>query len=376
MQTLFPVTHNLIHLNHAAVGPWPQVTTNAVNAFAEENAQYGSLNYPRWMETEKHLRGNLANLINAASIDEIALVKNTSEGLSFVAYGLQWNHGDNVVGIEQEFPSNRFVWDSLSNQGVEFRKLDLEQVEDPEQALMSLCDKHTRLIAISAVQFASGLRMDLKRIGQFCRDNNILFCVDAIQQIGALEFDVQAIKADFAIADGHKWMLAAEGLGLFYVRKEVMPQLQVLQYGWHMAEELGDYTQQGFDIAHSARRFECGSPNMLGIHAMHASIGLLLNTGMNKVEQKVLENTRYLMQNLKSIKGVRLITDETEGRASGIVTFDCASIAADDLYRQLMQHKILCASRGGGVRLSPHYYTPRNQIDQALSIIEDLSQQG
>ena len=376
MNNLFPVLERLLHLNHAAVGPWPQVTTDSVKAFAEENAQFGSLNYPRWMETEKHLRGNLANLINAASIDEIALVKNTSEGLSFVAYGLHWNHGDNVVGIEQEFPSNRFVWDSLSNKGVEFRKLDLEQVEDPEQALMNLCNKHTRLIAISAVQYASGLRMDLKRIGQFCRDNNILFCVDAIQQIGALEFDVQAIKADFVIADGHKWMLAAEGLGLFFVRKEVMPQLQVLQYGWHMAEELGDYTRQGFDIAHTARRFECGSPNMLGIHAMHASIGLLLNTGMHNVEQKVLDNTRYLMQNLKSIKGVRIITDESEDRVSGIVTFDCDSIAADVLYREMMQKKILCASRGGGVRLSPHYYTPRNQLDQALGIIEDLSQQG
>jgi len=252
MSTQFPVTDNLIHLNHAAVGPWPQVTSDAVKAFAEQNLQFGSKHYLQWMEVEKNLRKNITQLINAASEDEIALVKNTSEGLSFVAYGLPWIKGDNVVGIQQEFPSNRFVWDSLRSKGVEFRKLDLENADDPEQALFDLCDKNTRLITISAVQYANGFRMDLEKIGQFCKDNNILFCVDAIQQIGALPFDVQEINADFVIADGHKWLLSAEGLGLFYVRKEVMDKLQVLQYGWHMVDKLSDYSAQQFELARTA----------------------------------------------------------------------------------------------------------------------------
>jgi cysteine desulfurase/selenocysteine lyase len=169
MSAQFPVLDHVVHLNHAAVGPWPAATAQAVKDFAHENASIGSVNYARWLKTEQRLRELLAQLLNARDSDEIALVKNTSEGLSFVAYGLDWRAGENVVGIEQEFPSNRFVWDSLASRGVEFRKLDLTAADDPEQALFDLCDANTRLISISAVQYYNGFRMDLARVGRFCR---------------------------------------------------------------------------------------------------------------------------------------------------------------------------------------------------------------
>ncbi len=371
-QDQFPVIENLIHLNHAAVGPWPKCAGDAVQDFMRQNVDYGSRNYPQWMEVENRLHANLARLINAASADEIALVKNTSEGLSLVAYGLNWNKGDNVVGILQEFPSNRFVWDSLADQGVEFRKLDMEACDDPEQALMALCDEHTRLISISAVQYASGYRMDLARIGDFCRERGILFCVDAIQQVGALPFDVQAIQADFAIADGHKWMLSAEGLGFFYVRAEVMDQLKVLQYGWHMVDGLKDYSDQTFSIDPTARRFECGTPNMLGIHAFNASVELLLEVGMQNIGARVLENTRFLIEKLSAIDRLQLRTDTAESRLSGIVSFSLEGIEDKQLYLVLSEQKILCALRGG-IRLSPHFYTPREQLQFAVDQIRKRS---
>lgn len=373
MNRQFPVIDKLIHLNHAAVGPWPQQTADVVKQFAEENARQGSLSYLKWLEVETRLRENIKTLINARSVDEIALVKNTSEGLSFVAYGLDWKAGDNVVGIEQEFPSNRFVWDSLASKGVEFRKLDMQGKKDPEQALFDLCNARTRLISISAVQYYNGYRMDLEKVGSFCRDHNILFCVDAIQQIGALPFDVQSTGADFAIADGHKWMLAPEGLGVFYVRREVMPQLAVIQYGWHMAHKLSDYTQQDFVIEASARRFECGSPNMLGIHALNASLELLLDSGMQDIGDKVLQRTRYLIEGLKSIQGIELYSNTSEQRLSGIVTFGHRSIADSVLYKMLTDHSVLCAPRGGGVRFSPHFYTPFDQLDKVLDLIRNFS---
>lgn len=372
MKKSFPVIDKLIHLNHAAVGPWPQRTADAVRNFAEENAHIGSLNYPDWMKVEKDLRCNLAKLINASSEDEIALVKNTSEGLSLVAYGLSWEKGDNVVGIQQEFPSNRFVWDSLSSRGVEFRKLDLDSCTDPEQALMDSCDERTRLISISAVQFSNGFKMDLTRIGKFCRHRGILFCVDAIQQIGALPFDVQSISADFVIADGHKWLLAAEGLALFYVRKESMDQLCIQQYGWHMVDDMSDYTQQGFKLASTARRFECGSPNMLGIHALNASVELLLETGMDKVGSEVVRNSEFLIQQLTALKGVTILSDTSPHRMSGIVTFAIDNKSSDAVYQQLKQQGVLCAARGGGVRLSPHFYTPAEQLSQTIEIVRKM----
>ncbi len=366
----FPVVNQLIHLNHAAVGPWPQVTADTICKFSQENVQSGSKNYLKWMQVEKSLREDLARLINAASSDEIALVKNTSEGLSFVAYGLAWKSGENVVGIQQEFPSNRFVWDSLSSKGVEFRQLDLLSVEDPEQALFDLCDNKTRLISISAIQYHNGFKMDLQRVGQFCKDNNILFCVDAIQQIACLPFDVQAIQADFAIADGHKWMLSPEGLGLFYVRKQVMDKLQIFQYGWHMVEDRGDYEARSFAPVNNAQRFECGSPNMLGIHAMQASIKLLLDTGLQNIGTRVIENSQFLIEQLSSIKDVQLVSDSADQRISGIVTFKHHKLPTEVLFQNLSNNRVLCAPRGGGIRLSPHFYTPREQLEELISLIK------
>jgi len=369
----FPVVENLIHLNHAAVGPWPLVTAQAVKDFAMQNAAEGSLHYLDWMELENNLRQNLATLIHARSADEIALVKNTSEGLSLVAYGLPWVKGDNVVGIRQEFPSNRFVWESLSDQGVEFRKLDLDASDDPEQALFELCDENTRLISISAVQYHNGFRMDLARVSEFCRTQGILFCVDAIQQIGALPFDVQQIQADFVIADGHKWLLSAEGLGLFYVRKEIMERLRILQFGWHMVDSLDDYTQQSFALHAGARRFECGTPNMLGIHALNASVQLLLETGMQRIGERVLENTGFLIEQLSSIEPVQMLTDSNAARRSGIVTFKLQGKLDQAVYRALGKQRVLCAPRGGGIRFSPHFYTPRSQLQQVVEMVDGIA---
>ncbi len=370
MNNQFPVINQLIHLNHAAVGPWPQVTADAVKAFAEQNLQFGSLRYLDWLEVEKNLRHNISQLINATTQDEIALVKNTSEGLSFVAYGLRWNKGDNVVGIQQEFPSNRFVWESLSSKGVEFRKLNMDECENPEQALFNLCDNRTRLISISAVQYHNGFKMDLQKIGQFCNEKNILFCVDAIQQVGALPFDVKEINADFAIADGHKWMLSAEGLGFLYIRQAVMDDLEILQYGWHMVDKLSDYSTQQFELAHTAKRFECGSPNMLGIHAMNASIQLLLNTGMKDIGGKVIDNSRFMIDALLSVKNIEILSDSSDDRLSGIVTMKNNKLSNDEFYKLLTDNNVLCAPRGGGVRLSPHFYTPRDQLEEVLSCIK------
>jgi len=363
----FPHLAEMIHLNHAAVAPWPAVARDAIKQFADENARLGSSHYPAWLKVEQQLRKGLASLINAPSADDIALVKNTSEALSFVAYGLEWEVGHNVVSSDQEFPSNRIVWESLEQHGVEFREADLSSAATPEDALFAKCDQNTRLITISSIQYASGLRMDLARIGQFCRDNGILFCVDAIQSLGAVQLDAQAIMADFVMADGHKWMLGPEGLGMFYCRAEMRDKLKLTQYGWHMVDPLGNYTYKDWTVAKTARRFECGSPNMIAIHALNASIKLLLETGMDKVEAAVLENSVYLCERINEIDGLELLTNTDAGRYGGIVNFSCKE--NNGLFQELEKHGVFCALRGGGIRFSPHFYTPKLQLDKALKII-------
>jgi len=365
----FKLRNDVIYLNHAGVSPWFLRTVKAVQEFADENMVQGSLRYPEWLEVETGLRKQAQILINAPSPLDIALLKNTSEALSVVAYGLEWKNGDNIVSCNQEFPSNRIVWESLAQKGVEFREADFTKAGNPENALFSLVDNNTRLITISSVQFSTGLKMDLKRIGEFCKKRGILFCVDAIQSLGAMQFDVQQIQADFVMADGHKWMLGPEGLAVFYSDPDARDHLHLNQYGWHMVEAAGDFDRRDWSIAKSARRFECGSPNMLGIYALNASLSLLLETGMDYVEKEIMKRSEYLFDKIKTRSELELITSTSQGRYAGIVTFRRTGIDSALLYQHLMQNKVVCAHRSGGIRLSPHFYTPYEQLDHVIDLI-------
>lgn len=365
----FALREDIIYLNHAAVSPWPRRTVEAVAQFAEENAVQGSLDYPKWLESEQSLREQMAALLNAPSSEDIALVKNTSEGLSIVAYGLEWQAGDNVVISDQEFPSNRIVWESLADQGVQVRKADLSAGENPEEALFEQVNGDTRLLAISSVQYATGLKMDLERIGRFCRERNILFCVDAIQSLGAVSLDVQRAQVDFLAADGHKWMLGPEGLGLFYVRPQIRDRLKLHQFGWHMVEDAGNFDRYDWQIARSARRFECGSPNMLGIHALEASLSLLFEVGLDRVQAAVLARSRRLLEAFAACPDLELITPIAPERHAGIVTVRHRRRSEEELFELLRQNGVFCARRGGGIRLSPHFYTPLEQLESAIEML-------
>ncbi len=364
----FPLKQNLFYLNHAAVSPWPTRTSNAVKDFANENTISGAQNYLTWIEKESQLRSQLKNLIHAQSEDEIALLKNTSEALSVVAEGISWKQGDNVVSSNQEFPSNRIPWLAQNKHGVEFREIDIINCESAEQALINACDEKTRLISISSVQYGIGLKINLQQLGDFCHSNNILFCVDAIQSLGAHEIDVEKNHIDFMMADAHKWLMGPEGIALFYCRMNQQNPLELRQFGWHMIENAGNYDEKNWLPANNAKRFECGSPNMLGIHALSASLSLIEEVGISNIRSAILEKTDYLIDSLKS-SGFKIITPENHQHRSGIVTFKIEGVDMESLYKRLMAQNVICAYRGGGVRLSPHFYTPMNIIKKSLEII-------
>ena len=372
MQPYFQLDDPVIYLNHAAVAPWPLQTAQAVKAFAEENARQGSKDYDLWLIREKELRKRLAQLINAPSTDEIALLKSTSEGLSLIAYGLPWKSGDNIVIPAEEFPSNRIVWQSLERFGVETRLIPVSRLDDPEQALIDAMDNNTRLLSCSSVQYATGLRLDIQRLGHACKQSDTLFCVDAIQSIGALQFDVQACHADFAVADGHKWMLGPEGTALFYCKKALIKQLELKQYGWHMVQDFSDFNKKEWQPNETAQRFECGSPNMTGIVALHASLGLLLDIGMHEVEKQVLEKSAYLINKLAALDNIEILSPRDANRRAGIVLFRKSDTDTAALYRHLQKHNVICAMRGDGIRFSPHFYTSLEKMDAAVSLVKDF----
>ena len=367
----FPHRTGLVHLNHAGVAPWPLSAARAVAEFASDNARYGTEHTAKWKQTEAELRQACQQLIQAESPGDIALVKNTSEGLSIVAYGIAWQPHDNVVFARQEFPSNRVLWQSLQSRfGIEARCVDLYQSRKPEEALFSQADRHTRLISVSAVQYDTGLCMDLETISNFCKSRNILLCVDAIQALGATPFDLVSTPADFVMADSHKWLLGPEGIGLFYCNPEVRDQLHLNQFGWHMLEDSSNFELQEWKPASDARRFECGSLNYTGIHAMHASLKLLLDTGISNIHDMVSSNISYLYDKSRE-KGLRTISDMDRARRSGILTLQRPGIDNYELFRYLLNSGVLCAYRCEGIRFSPHFYTSREDIDYALELTCD-----
>lgn len=370
----FPLKTGLRYLNHAAVAPWPKRAADAVAAFAQENIHVGARDYPQWLNIEKRLRERLMRLLNAQTTGDIALVKNTSEALSFVAFGLDWRAGDQVVISDQEFPSNRVVWEALKPRGVEVIQVSLDG-SDPEGDLLAACTSRTRLLSISAVQYASGLRMNLERLGAGCRQRGVLFCIDAIQQLGALPFDVQAYDCAFAMADGHKWMLGPEGLGVFYCRAAEREQLALQEYGWHMLENAGNYDLAEWQPARSARRFECGSPNMLGAVALEASLGLLEAVGMEKVGALIEERVQQLQDGLARLPAASLHSPQDPTRRAGILTFSLSGWDNARLLESLREEQVVCIQRGAGIRFSPHFYTPTAVIEETLALIANLARE-
>jgi selenocysteine lyase/cysteine desulfurase len=367
----FDLDPGLCHLNHAGIGPWPSRAVHAVQRFAQDNGRRGSEDYPDWLAVDQSLRARLARLIGAADPDDIALAKSTSEALSVIAQGLPWEAGDEIVGIAEEFPSNRIVWEALGERGVRWRGLSIANSADPESDLLGLCTERTRLVAVSWVQYARGLRLDLHRLARACRQRGILVCVDAIQGLGALPFDLHELPVDFVVADGHKWMLGPEGIALLYIRPSLRDRLRLLQFGWNMVEDRGDYERTDWQPASSARRFECGSPNLLGIHGLEASLSVLEDVGIERIAAAIDERVRQVIQCVDE-RGFKLLSPREPARLGGIVTFAVPDRDPSWIYRGLMAQRVLCAQRGGGIRFSAHFYTPHSAIESAFERLDAL----
>lgn len=371
MHSQFPILeHASPYLNHAAVGPWPRCTAEAAQAFAEENMRHGSNNYLEWIERDRQLRDYLAQLTGASSADDIALLKNTTEGISIVAWGLDWQNGDNVVLPAEEFPSNRLPWLAQAERGVQAREVDIRQAEDAEQALINAIDENTRLLTVSSVQWSDGFRLDLDRLGQACRQRGVLFFVDAIQQLGALPLDVEKSHIDFLAADAHKWLLGPEGIAVFYCREELRPRLKLLQQGWHMVDRYWDFQREQWEPSATAMRFEAGTANSIGQAALHASVGMFLETGMDVVAARVLANTDFLLKNLPLIPGVRVSSRLEPERRSGIVSFVHERLTPEEIYRTMQKNGVSCAVRGRSLRLSPHFYQGQEELAVFLGLLD------
>lgn len=363
----FPITRNYNFLNHAAAAPLCRRAGEAVRRYAKHAEDNAYLRGGFFKQVDR-VRQQVAQLIHA-NADEVAFTKNTSEGISFVANGLNWQTGDNVVITSAEFPANVYPWQALRPQGVQVRMVMEEDGRIPLERVLEAINSRTRVVSISSVQFASGFRTDLATLGDYCQSKGVFFCVDAIQSLGAFPIDVKAMNIDFLAADGHKWLCAPEGSGIFYVRKEVQGYLRPTTIGWLSVKEPFRYGKYVFEFADSARRYEAGSHNLAGIFGLGAALEMIPEIGLEDISRRLIALTQRLVAGLRD-KGYRIISSRLPTEASGIVAFVSDVHDHDQIQRHLeLEHRIVIAVRCGRLRASPHYYNSEREIDQLVEVL-------
>lgn len=361
----FPVSKELVYLNHAAVSPLCRPAAEAMKRLTEDVYCYGSLHYDEWMSAYAALRAAAARLINATPA-EIAIVKNTSEGIAMVANGLNWQPGDRIIAFREEFPANYYPWARLESRGVTVEWLS---IYDPLERIADALPG-AKLLAISYVNYLSGYRVDLHALGELCKQHGCFFFVDAIQGLGAFPVDVERWFIDGLAADGHKWLLGPEGNGILYVRKSRLEEIEPVEFGWTNPAGYADYGTRDMTLRPDAGRYECGTLNTVGCFGLHAAIEYLLQIGVDEVSRLVDGLASQIYSRARS-KGYQMSTERTQASGSGIISFRHPGLDARLIVNNLKRNRILAAARQGWVRMAPHFYVTPDEIDRVLDLLPD-----
>jgi selenocysteine lyase/cysteine desulfurase len=355
-RSFFPVTRELVYLDHAGVAPISTRVEEALRRYTGEATRRGAFDYAVYDDEVERVRQRAALLLGAHR-DEIAFVKNTTEGIGLVANGLDWRRGDTVLTCDLEYPSNVTPWQQLRPRGVETVLLPGREGRLPiEDVATALRSPRVRLLALSSVEFGSGARNDLEALGRLCQEHGVLFCVDAIQSLGCLPLDVERCGIDFLSADGHKWLLSVEGCGVFFARRNLLPQLTPPVVGWRNVADPGDFDRYQSELRSDA------------IFALGAAIDLLLEVGIEAIGGRVLALTERLVEGLRA-RGAQLSSPRGES-ASGIVSFRLPEEPPRRTWQRLRDRRIHTMVRRGGVRASPHFYNDESEIDALLEALQ------
>jgi cysteine desulfurase / selenocysteine lyase len=355
-------------MNHASVSPPSIEVRDAMAQMLDGVTRHACRKFPEWEQSNDWARSAAARLVNAQP-REIAFLRNTSEALSVVANGVTWQPGDNIVGISVEFPANIYPWLRLARESqVELRLQEAHNGWVDVDELLSRIDERTRLVTVSWVEFGSGQRLDIRRIGKFCRERNILFVVDAVQGLGALQLDVELDFVDAFAAASHKFLLGPKGVALLYVSDRVLEQIRPTVIGWTAVKNFRDYQIHDFDFREGAARFEGGTLNEVGICGLGHAIDLFLTAGPIRIEQHLLSLSDYISQKLAD-KGYAVLNSGKVAERSAIVVCEHPDRSADEIFARLEARNIVVSSRLGRLRIAPHFYNSRDDVDAMIDAL-------
>jgi selenocysteine lyase/cysteine desulfurase len=367
MRALYPITSRYAYLDHAAIAPLATPVRSTMEVFLGRMTEE-PFDLAHWERFRTQVRSRLAELLSVG-VESITFTKNTTSGLGMVAAGLDWEAGDNVVGVDREFPANIYPWMGLKRKGVELRLYRPQQGRIDVKALVRLCDRRTRVLAISAVQFWSGFRTDLAGLGAALKGRDVLLVVDAMQAVGALRLDLSAAPVDFLCAGAQKWMLGPIGVGFAYVGPRMLERLTPVTIGFDSVVRDEEYFDYDLTLKPDARRFEEASPNYSGVLGMGAAVNLLLRAGTPAVEDVVLRLADRLRDELPR-RGYELVLKPTRpSERSGIVSFRHPRMVPAELHTRLREAGVIVSLRSDFLRASPHYYNSDEDLDRLLEAL-------
>ena len=367
-RNLFPLVERYIHMNHAGVSPMSQRARAAIELVID-----GSMNRPYregWAQDEANrVRELLALLVNA-SADSIALTRSTAHGLSLLAQGLDWNAGDNIVGAVGEYPANVYPWMALAARQVEYRQAKPIGGRITPEDVLSLVDARTRLVALSHVEFWNGFRLDIETIGAECRRRGIVFAVDVMQSVGALRVDVGRLPVDFCAAGAGKWLLGRSGIGFLFCTPALLERIRPVIVGARSVAGHDRYFDYDLTFAPGARRFEESVVSLLDTAAFGAAVELLLEVGVEVIEERVLNLAARLGDGLAG-NGYEVVEPwpRTRAESSGIVSFRKPGTSAAAVLRDLSAAHVIARTHRDFVRLSPHFYDTEEEVDHVLEVL-------
>ncbi len=337
-------------------------------AWAQDATVNGDTSWMQWSSRVEEVRLAAARLLGALP-EEIALARNTTEGINFVAEGFPWQPGDNVVTLADEFPTNQYPWLHLADRGVATRRVATREGEDNLGLLAAACDRRTRIVAVSWVSYWNGWRNSVQRLAEIAHGCGALLCLDAIQGLGVFPLDVRESGVDFLAADGHKWLLGPEGAGVFFIRREHLPRLRPLGIGWHSVKNSHDFQRIELDLLDTAARYEGGSQNMVGAIALGASLDLLARFGSEAISRRVVEITDQACERLARL-GATVLSHRDAEHKSGIVLFNMPGRDPQEVRRHALARGVVLSCRAGRLRISPHAYNDVSDLDRLIEALE------
>jgi selenocysteine lyase/cysteine desulfurase len=355
-------------MNHASVSPPSIEVRNGMTKMLDGVTNYADRKFHEWEQSNDWARCAAARLVNARP-HEIAFLRNTSEALSVLANGVTWQSGDNIVSSAAEFPANIYPWLRLCrDRQVELHLQSAHNGWVDTDELLSRIDERTRLVTVSWVEFGSGQRLDIRRIGSFCRERKILFIVDAVQGLGALQLDVERDCVDAFAAGAHKFLLGPKGVALLYVSDRVLDHIRPTVVGWTAVRNYKDYLIHDLDFREGAARFEGGTLNEVGICGLGCSIDLMLAAGPVRIEQHLLSLNEYITEKLCG-RGYEVFNSTRPAERSAIVVCQHPAHSAQTVCSHLEMQNIIVSARLGHLRIAPHFYNSKDDVDAMIDAL-------